>query len=199
MSATVLDFITMLVLGDYDSGKTATIRAISEIDVVSTAFPTNAQPNDRTVGMDFGRLTLANDRCLYFLGQPGAYRMPPFDVIDDRFMQRAGILFIVDSSKTDWCSASTKPTVIYERDISLYRDILATDYPHIILANKQDKTDARSPDELRMILGIPNEIPVLPISAKSDPASVKCAVLALLKQMPQDEIVKPAIEKFPIT
>jgi signal recognition particle receptor subunit beta len=194
------DFITMLVLSAFSAGKTETIRAMSEMDVISAEFPQNQPNNPLTIAMDFGRLTLAENLCLYFLGQPGARRMPPFDAIPAPLMQRAGILFIVDSAKKHWQDeTSTDLLEIYHEDIFQYHAVHAEGYSYVVLASKQDKDGARSPDEIRAILGIPNEIPVLPISAKTDPASVRYAVLELLIRLPQDDIVKMAIEKFPTT
>jgi signal recognition particle receptor subunit beta len=193
------DFITILVLSAFSAGKTETIRAMSEIDVVSAEFPQNQPNNPLTIAMDFGRLTLAPDLCLYFLGQPGARRMPPLDMIPTKLMQRVGILLIVDSAKSISQNLTLDPQEIYREDIAQRRAVHETVYPYIILASKQDKPDARSPAELRPILGVPSYIPILPTSATTDPASIKRAVLALLKLMPQDEVVKTAIKKFPTT
>jgi uncharacterized protein len=195
---TQVDHITILFLGGrFSCGKTQMICAISEIEPVSTEFP-NEMPRDGTqVAMDFGRLTLAHDLCLYFLAQPGARRMPPFDKIPPRLMQRVGILFIVDSALQARSAEERDPFLLYRPEFYALEAVTKTSYPYIVLTNKQDKPNARSPWQIRRILSLPPHTLVLPTSATTDPASVKRAVLALLKQMPQDEIVKMAIEKFP--
>jgi uncharacterized protein len=201
--------IPVLVFGIFNAGKTEVIRAISEIEVVSTEYAVRKNeplPEPFNAAMDFGRLTIPVDSAssilLYFFGEPDSKRMPPIETLmsfDTR--RRVGMLLVVDSAKTRamwWEEPSEDTEAIYREDKFRLSQIQEKHYPWIVLANKQDKPDARSHHELRAILGIPSEIPVLPTSAKTDPASVRYAVLELLIRLPQDEIVKMAIEKFPL-
>jgi signal recognition particle receptor subunit beta len=195
---TPVDHITILFLGGmFGCGKSQMIRAISGIEPISTEFP-NELPRDGTqIALDFGQLTLADDLSVYFLGQPGARRMPPFDKIPPRLMQRVGILFVVDSARKAYSADERDPFLLYRPEFYELRAVAETNYPYIVLANKQDKPDARSPQQIRRILSLSPHTLVLPTSATTDPASIKRAVLALLKLMPQDDVVKTAIEKFP--
>lgn len=65
--------------------------------------------------------------------------------------------------------------------------------PHIIAATKQDRDNALPLDDLRELYAIPDEIPIYPVSATTDPNSVRRAIIGLLEIMPQDEIIQRAI------
>src|SRR5690606_25530787 len=65
-------------------------------------------------------------------------------------------------------------------------------FPLIFVANKQDLPDVQSPETIRSILNIPDHIPVLPcVATQRD--SVKSVLIAVLKLLPQDDIVQQAI------
>ncbi len=65
--------VKMVVTGPFNSGKTAFIQSVSEIDVVSTErkISTEAEriKETTTVAMDFGRITVDDDLVLYFRGR----------------------------------------------------------------------------------------------------------------------------------
>lgn len=70
--------VKIVVTGPFNAGKTAFIRSISEIDVVSTERKiTSASErikDQTTVAMDFGRITVDDDLVLYLFGTPGQKR-----------------------------------------------------------------------------------------------------------------------------
>lgn len=87
--------------GPMGAGKTTAIRAISEIDPVSTeARNTDLSESAKastTVGLDFGRITLANGQVVRLYGTPGQQRF--------RFMWdilgrgAAGVIVLLDASQ----------------------------------------------------------------------------------------------------
>jgi signal recognition particle receptor subunit beta len=64
--------VKMVVTGPFAAGKTEFIRAISEIDVVSTERKISSEAerikDATTVAMDFGRITVDQDLVLYLFG-----------------------------------------------------------------------------------------------------------------------------------
>jgi signal recognition particle receptor subunit beta len=71
--------VKMVVTGPFSAGKTAFIRSVSEIDVVSTERKISLASEkmvkeSTTVAMDFGRITVDDDLVLYLFGTPGQRR-----------------------------------------------------------------------------------------------------------------------------
>jgi signal recognition particle receptor subunit beta len=81
-----------------------------------------------------------------------------------------GLVILVDS---------TRPETFRETNRIIDFFISYRDTPYVIAANKQDKPNAWSPDELRLALRLPAQIKVLPCVA-SDRESVKNVLLELL-------------------
>lgn len=79
-----MEVMRITITGATGAGKTSSIRAISEIDVVDTdrraTDETVLIKPETTVGLDFGRLTFASGQVLHLYGTPG---QPRFDFMWD--------------------------------------------------------------------------------------------------------------------
>mgnify|MGYP003902496527 FL=1 len=162
----------MVITGQFNSGKTAFVQSISEIDVVSTerAISTEAEriKSQTTVAMDFGRITVDDDLVLYLFGTPGQRR---FDFMWEILSQgMLGFVVMVDS---------TRPETFREAKSILETFRAYAPTPYVVAANKQDLPDAWSVEDLRVALRLDPEIKMLPCVA-TDRESVKAVLLELL-------------------
>ena len=164
--------VKIVVTGPFNSGKTALIRSVSEIDVVSTEKKITVEAekvkDSTTVAMDFGRITVDEDLVLFLFGTPGQKRFDfMWEILSEGML---GFIVIVDS---------TRPETFKEA-----RNILETFHayaptPYIVAANKQDLPDAWDVEDIRLALRLDEGIKVLPCIAK-DKSSVKTVLLELL-------------------
>lgn len=164
--------VKMVVTGPFASGKTEFISSVSEIDVVSTErriSSTSEQIKDSTtVAMDFGRITVGPDLVLYLFGTPGQRRFDfMWEILSEGML---GFVVMVDS---------TKPETFREakRILETFQSYAAT--PYVVAANKQDHEDAWEPEDLRIILRLPEDVKILP-SVALEKESVKNVLLELL-------------------
>jgi small GTP-binding protein len=164
--------VKIVVTGPFNSGKTALIRSVSEIDVVSTEKKITGEAEKvkemTTVAMDFGRITVDDDLVLFLFGTPGQKRFDfMWEILSEGML---GFIVIVDS---------TRPETFKEA-----RSILETFHayaptPYIVAANKQDLPDAWDVEDIRLALRLDPSIKVLPCIAK-EKSSVKTVLLELL-------------------
>ncbi len=165
--------VKMVITGPFSSGKTEFIRAISEIDVVTTERGISSEAERAvkeftTVAMDFGRITVDDDLVLYLFGTPGQRR---FDFMWEILAEgMLGFVVMVDS---------TKPETFREAKSILETFRAYAPTPYVVAANKQDLPDAWNTDDLRIALRIEEGIKLLPCVA-SDKESVKTVLLELL-------------------
>jgi uncharacterized protein len=164
--------VKMVVTGPFSAGKTAFIRSISEIDVVSTerkiTDETRIVKNQTTVAMDFGRITVGDDLVLYLFGTPGQKRFDfMWEILSEGML---GFVVIVDS---------TRPETFREarQILNTFRQYAET--PFVIAANKQDEEDAWGPEDVRYALKLGERVKVLPCVA-TEKESVKNVLLELL-------------------
>ena len=164
--------VKMVITGPFAAGKTAFIRSISEIDVVSTerkiSDDTRAVKEQTTVAMDFGRITVGDDLVLFLFGTPGQKRFDfMWEILSEGML---GFIVIVDS---------TRPETFREarQILNVFRQYAST--PFVIAANKQDEEDAWSAEDVRYALKLEESVKVLPCVAR-DKASVKNILLELL-------------------
>ena len=167
-----MQFVKMVVTGPFSSGKTAFIKSVSEIDVVSTERKISAEEErikeTTTVAMDFGRITVDDDLVLYLFGTPGQKRFDfMWEILSEGML---GFIVIVDSSR---------PETFREAKgiLQTFRAYAPT--PYVVAANKQDLDDAWAVNDLRIALKMDRNVKMLPCIAH-DKESVKNVLLELL-------------------
>jgi small GTP-binding protein len=162
----------MVVTGPFNSGKTAFIQSVSEIDVVSTERKISSEAErikeTTTVAMDFGRITVDDDLVLYLFGTPGQKRFDfMWEILSEGML---GFVVMVDSARPE--------TFREARGIlQTFRAYAPT--PYVVAANKQDQEDAWEVDDLRIALNLDSKVKMLPCVAK-DKDTVKNVLLELL-------------------
>ena len=166
--------VKMVITGPFSSGKTEFIRSISEIEVVSTERDIKddtallTEKEQTTVAIDFGRITVDDDLVLYLFGTPGQRR---FDFMWEILAEgMLGFIVMVDS---------TKPETFREAKSILETFRAYAPTPYVVAANKQDRPDAWTPDDLRLALRIEPSVKLLPCVAR-DRDSVRDVLLELL-------------------
>ncbi len=161
-----MNIIKVFVAGTFSSGKTSFIQHLSEIDVVTAELSSSAGNNK--IACDFGRITLGDDTFLFLFGAPGSRRLDfTLPYFDDLF----GMICVLDSAP--YSLASLREAEFILRHYFMFRDM-----PIVVAANKQDKPDAWSPDDLRIACRIPDDVPIIPCSAKAG-EGVKESMLTL--------------------
>ena len=150
--------VKMVVTGPFNAGKTAFIRSISEIDVVSTERKISPEEErvkeTTTVAMDFGRITVDDDLVLYLFGTPGQKRFDfMWEILSEGML---GFIVIVDS---------TRPETFREAKgiLQTFRAYAPT--PYVVAANKQDREDAWTVEDLRIALKLDRKVKMLPCVA----------------------------------
>jgi len=164
--------VKMVVTGPFNSGKTAFIESVSEIDVVSTERKISSEveriKETTTVAMDFGRITVDDDLVLYLFGTPGQKRFDfMWEILSEGML---GFIVIVDSSRPETFREA-------KSILETFRAYAPT--PYVVAANKQDLVDAWTVEDLRIALRIDKKIKLLPCVAH-DKESVKLVLLELL-------------------
>jgi len=164
--------VKMVVTGPFNAGKTAFIRSVSEIDVVSTERKISSEAErikeTTTVAMDFGRITVDDDLVLYLFGTPGQKRFDfMWEILSEGML---GFIVMVDSARPE--------TFREARGIlNTFRAYAPT--PYVVAANKQDMDDAWTVDDLRIALKLDPNIKMLPCIS-TDKEMVKKVLLELL-------------------
>lgn len=154
----------ILVTGGFGVGKTTAIRAVSEVDVLSTeAMMTDASfgfddidavphKTTTTVAMDYGRLTLDTDLRLYLFGTPGQDR---FWMMWDELARGAlAALVLVDTRRLEASFAALN--YFDERN----------DIPYIVAINAFDGQVTHPTSEVREALDLAQHIPLAVIDAR---------------------------------
>jgi small GTP-binding protein len=170
--------VKMVVTGPFNSGKTAFIRSISEIEVVSTerkiSLEVEKVKETTTVAMDFGRITVDDDLVLYLFGTPGQKRFDfMWEILSEGML---GFVVIVDSSR---------PETFREARFILDTFRAYAPTPYVVAANKQDVPEAWSVEDLRIALKLDPSIRCIPCVA-NDKEKVKTVLLELLSSILQE-------------
>jgi uncharacterized protein len=164
--------VKMVVTGPFNAGKTAFIQSVSEIDVVSTERKISSEAErikeTTTVAMDFGRITVDDDLVLYLFGTPGQKRFDfMWEILSEGML---GFIVMVDSSR---------PETFREAKgiLQTFRAYAPTHY--VVAANKQDRDDAWTVEDLRIALRLDSKVKMLPCVSQ-DKETVKKVLLELL-------------------
>jgi uncharacterized protein len=165
--------VKMVVTGPFSAGKTAFIRSVSEIDVVSTERKISSSQEKSvkeatTVAMDFGRITVDDDLVLYLFGTPGQRRFDfMWEILSEGML---GFVVMVDS---------TRPETFREARSILETFRAYAPTPYVVAANKQDKQDAWDIEDMRHALRLDPKVKLISCVA-TDRDSVKSILLELL-------------------
>ncbi len=165
--------VKMVVTGPFNAGKTEFIRAVSEIDVVSTerkisTLDEKTIKEATTVAMDFGRITVDEDLVLYLFGTPGQKRFDfMWEILSEGML---GFIVMIDS---------TRPETFREARSILETFRAYAPTPYVVAANKQDKRDAWDVSDMRHALRLDTKVKILPCTAIARD-SVKTVLLELL-------------------
>ncbi len=166
----------IVVTGPFNSGKTAFIKTISDIPVVSTEKRITTEDRgikaETTVAMDYGRALLDGDT-LYLYGTPGQTR---FDFMWE-ILSGEMDAFIVLADSTDPASFPDVASLVSQ--FSSFVDV-----PHLVAANKTDMEGAAKLNDVRRGIRINQDVTIMPCVAtqKSSVRQVLLQVVDLLKK-----------------
>lgn len=162
----------VIVTGPFNSGKTAFIKTISDIDVVTTERKITTEDrgikSETTVAMDYGRVEL-DGKTLHLNGTPGQARFDFMWEILAREMN--GFVVLVDS--TDPPSFPDAADLI--QLFSGFHDV-----PYLVVANKTDLPNAVSLEEVRRRMNPGPHVTVMPCAAVSK-SSVRQVLLQIIE------------------
>jgi small GTP-binding protein len=164
--------VKIVVTGPFNAGKTEFIRAVSEIDVVSTERKISSEvekiKDSTTVAMDFGRITVDDDLVLYLFGTPGQKRFDfMWEILSEGML---GFIVLVDS---------TRPETFREARSILETFRAYAPTPYVVAANKQDKLEAWEVEDMRVALRLDPQVKFLSCTARNK-EKVKSVLLELL-------------------
>jgi uncharacterized protein len=139
----------ILVTGPFNAGKSSFVKKIAPNSVSVDEMALGQVPT--TVAMDIGHMEYKGFVADVF-GTPGQER---FDLILDVLSKEAvGAFILVDS---------TDPKS-FPRAKEMIKRCKAEAIPKVIVANKQDLPGSLSPDEIRKVMSIGQDLPIIPVS-----------------------------------
>ena len=162
----------MVISGAVNAGKTEFIKAISEIEVVSTerraTDDTKLIKKETTVAMDFGRIAVADDLVLHLFGTPGQKRFDfMWEILGEGML---GYVLLLDANRPDSLAEATGILDAFRRMAKV---------PFVVALNRTSGVDEVEEARIRQALGVDASVPLVPCDA-TDKESVKAVLLALL-------------------
>jgi len=135
----------ILVTGPYNAGKSTFVHAISNKAVSVDRLGT-------TVALDHGKVEYKGFTIDVF-GTPGQERFDP--LLKVLGSEALGVILVIDSTKPE----------TFPRAKQLLEKTTKFGLPYVIAANKQDLPNALKPEEIRRIMHIPDDVPIIPTVA----------------------------------
>lgn len=171
--------LKIVVSGGLGVGKTTFVTAVSEVEPLGTEAPITEvsvgvdslegveSKTTTTVALDFGRITFGSAIRLYLFGTPGQSR---FRFLWDDLVEGAlGTVVLADTRRIEDCFAAVD-----------YFEARGT--PFVLAVNRFDGAERVEPEEVRAVLGLSAEIPVVECDAR-EAASVRAVLGALVDRV----------------
>jgi uncharacterized protein len=185
------EFIYVFVHGVIGSGRSTFISAIDELNLKPSNHNDKSMRED-IVDIDFGRVTIEEQKyLLYLFAYVGEQLVPR---VENHFIEVVHQLvypLIVNSTKNLEGEGNS-----YQTTKALVKEIRERNKPFLIASSKRKDAESYSIAELRDLLELPENIPLLECDPVSDPASAMRVLVELFRMLPQDDLILAAIEKL---
>ena len=136
----------LVVTGAFNAGKTTFVSTLSDLDVVNTDRTIHHQKEAKlksatTVALDYGRVYINKNLKVHLFGTPGQAR---FDFMHDLLADGMhGFIFLVDCTDRSTLNQATELLKLFKK---------RNNVPYILVANKSDRRNGLSDEEIRKFL-----------------------------------------------